>query len=78
MNIGKYVEMYSDDLKLKNYSSNTIENYCSQVKLFLENFNDVATKPSEISEKQIKIWLLVLFVNGKTTNEIKTYRISSF
>jgi len=24
MNIGKYVEMYSEDLKLKNYSSNTI------------------------------------------------------
>ena len=27
MNIGRYVEMYSEDLKFKNYSSNTIENY---------------------------------------------------
>lgn len=53
MNIGRYVKMYSDDLRLKNYSSNTIENYCSQIKLFLERFNTVATKPSEISEKQI-------------------------
>jgi len=59
MNIGKYVEMYSEDLKLKNYSSNTVQNYASQVKLFLEHFNDVATKPSEISEKQIKDWLLL-------------------
>ena len=52
MNIGRYVEMYSEDLKLKNYSSNTIENYKSQVAAFLKYFNNVATKPSEISEKQ--------------------------
>jgi integrase/recombinase XerD len=38
MNIGKYVRMYSEDLRLKNYSQNTIENYSSQVKLFLEYF----------------------------------------
>jgi len=54
MNIIKYVQMYSEDLKLKNYSVNTISNYSNQVKLFLEYFNKVATKPSEISEKQIK------------------------
>lgn len=66
MNIGKYVEMYSEDLKLKNYSSNTIQNYASQVKLFLQHFNDVATKPSEISEKQIKQWLLLSnSINGR-------------
>ena len=66
MNIGKYVQMYSEDLKLKNYSSNTIENYCSQVRLFLNHFNDVATKPSEISEKQIKTWLLLAnSINGR-------------
>lgn len=50
MNIGKYVHMYSDDLRLKNYCQSTIDNYCSQVKCFLEHFNDVATKPSEISD----------------------------
>ncbi|MGZ9736517.1 tyrosine-type recombinase/integrase [Flavobacterium sp. GNP002] len=66
MNIGKYVELYSEDLKLKNYSENTISNYCSQVKLFLEFFNKVATKPSEISEKQIKEWLLLAnSINGR-------------
>ena len=66
MNIGKYVELYSEDLRLKNYSENTISNYCSQVKLFLEYFNKVATKPSEISERQIKDWLLLAnSINGR-------------
>ena len=66
MNIGKYVELYSEDLKLKNYSENTIANYSSQVKLFLEYFNKVATKPSEISEKQIKEWLMLAnSINGR-------------
>ena len=66
MNIGKYVELYSEDLKLKNYSENTILNYSNQVKLFLEYFNKVATKPSEISEKQIKQWLLLAnSINGR-------------
>jgi len=66
MNIGKYVELYSEDLKLKNYSVNTISNYSNQVKLFLEYFNNVATKPSEISEKQIKQWLLLAnSINGR-------------
>ena len=66
MNIGKYLEMYSEDLKLKNYALNTIENYKSQVGLFLKHFNNVATKPSEISEKQIKEWLLLAkSINGR-------------
>lgn len=66
MNIGKYVELYSEDLRLKNYSQNTISNYCSQVRLFLEFFNNVATKPSEISERQIKDWLMLAnSINGR-------------
>lgn len=66
MNIGKYVELYSEDLKLKNYSENTISNYCSQVKCFLEYFDKVVTKPSEISEKKIKEWLLLAnSINGR-------------
>ena len=66
MNIGKYVQMYSEDLKLKNYSENTILNYCSQVKLFLEYFDKVASKPSEISEQKIKQWLLLSkSINGR-------------
>lgn len=66
MNIGKYIEMYSNDLRLKNYSQNTIDNYCSQVKCFLQYFENVATKPSEISEKKIKEWLLLAkSINGR-------------
>lgn len=72
MNIGKYVDMYSEDLKLKNYSENTILNYSNQLKLFLMHFNKVATKPSEISEKEIKQWLLLSnSINGRK------HRISS-
>ena len=59
MNIGKYVQKYSEDLRFKNYSENTISNYASQVRLFLEYFNKTATKPSEITEKQIKSWLML-------------------
>ena len=72
MNIGKYVDLYSEDLRLKNYSDRTIANYCSQVKCFLEHFDKIATKPSEISEKQIKEWLLL----SNTTNGRK-HRISA-
>lgn len=72
MNIGKYIDQYSEDLKLKNYADNTIKNYCSQVELFLKHFESVATKPSEISEKQIKTWLL----EANTINSRK-HRISA-
>lgn len=66
MNIGKYLQMYSEDLQLKNYSENSIKNYVSQVKTFLEHFETVATKPSEISERQIKEWLLLSnTINGR-------------
>ena len=67
MKIGKYVQMYSEDLRLKNYSERTIANYCYQVRKFLEYFEDVATKPSEISERKIKEWLLL----AKTINTRK-------
>lgn len=72
MNIGKYVELYSEDLRLKNYAKNTIENYTSQVSLFLNYFNKTATKPSEISERQIKEWILL----AKSVNSMK-HRISA-
>ena len=72
MNIGRYTHLYSEDLKLKNYSENTIKNYVSQVELFLKHFEPVATKPSEISERQIKEWLLL----ANTINSRK-HRISS-
>lgn len=66
MNIGKYVRMYSEDLRIKNYSETTIKNYTSQVSIFLKHFEKSATKPSEIAEKQIKNWLLQsTSINGR-------------
>lgn len=66
MNIGKYVKLYAEDLRLKNYAKSSIENYCSQVSLFLTCFNDKATKPSEINESQIKEWILLAnSINGR-------------
>lgn len=64
--------MYSEDLKLKNYAKSSIENYCSQVSLFLNYFNDKVTKPSEINERDIKDWILL----GNSINSRK-HRISA-
>lgn len=64
--------MYSDDLRFANYAENTVKNYAAQVELFLKYFNNQATKPSEISEKKIKEWLML----SKTTNSMK-HRISA-
>lgn len=72
MDIGKYVQMYSEDLKFKGYSENTVKNYANQVKCFLQYFNSSVTKPSEISEKRIKDWLSL----SKTTNDMK-HKISA-
>ena len=72
MDIGRYVQMYSEDLLLKNYCQSTIDNYCSQVKCFLEYFDSKVTKPSEINERQIKEWLL----EANTINSRK-HRISA-
>lgn len=58
MNIPKYVELYRNDLKLKNYSENTIKNYTSQVDMFLRNHQELFTEPSKINEQSIKNWLL--------------------
>ncbi len=58
MNIPKYVEMYRNDLRLKNYSDNTIKNYSCQVEIFLKHFDTQFTEPSKINEQSIKNWLL--------------------
>jgi site-specific recombinase XerD len=60
------MELYSQDLALKNYAPSTIENYVCQVRCFLEHFSKVASKPSEINERQIKEWLLeAKSINGR-------------
>lgn len=72
MHIPKFIELYRKDLELKNYTSNTIGNYLSQVGCFLSYFNSKFTEPSKINETSIKDWLL----EAKTVNSRK-HRISA-
>lgn len=66
MEIPKRIEMFRKDLELKNYSLNTIENYVSQVSLFLRSFYGKYTEPSKIPERDIKEWLLQAnSINGR-------------
>jgi len=39
MEIPKYIELYRKDLTLKNYARVTIDNYVSQVGIFLNHHN---------------------------------------
>ena len=57
MNIGKYLQMYSEELTRKGYRKNSIENYISYTKVFLEKHNHIAEKPTEINEQRIKDFL---------------------
>jgi hypothetical protein len=53
MNIGNYQRRLSDYMKYKRYAHNSISNYVSCVGKFLKYFENGATKPSEISAKNI-------------------------
>ena len=52
--MGEYLKDYENELRLRNYSENTISCYLSLTKLFLEQFKQ---DPSAISEKEIKDYL---------------------
>lgn len=58
MDIGRYLNLYSEELTFKGYSTNTIKNYSFQADLFLRHFNSKVTKPSEIKESWIKSWIM--------------------
>ena len=58
MNIGNYTHQLSKSIQYKRYSKNTEESYVAQIIKFLKNFESVATKPSEISAKQIRDYLM--------------------
>lgn len=66
MEIPKYLSLYRKDLELKNYAVNTVENYVSQVGLFLKYFDGIFTEPAKINEQSIKNWLLLAkSINGR-------------
>ncbi len=51
----KAKQAYLQDLRLKNYSANTIRNYCNWFSYFLSSFPE--HKPSAISKAEIMQWL---------------------
>jgi len=75
MNIPKYVQMYRNDLRLKNYSENTIKNYSCQVEVFLKNFNSQFTEPSKINEQSIKQWLLQFKTRNSMCHAISALKL---
>lgn len=75
MNIPKYVEMYRKDLKLKNYSDNTIKNYVIQVDIFLRNQEKYFTEPSKINESSIKNWLLQFKTRNTMCHSISALKL---
>ena len=75
MNIPKYVEMYRNDLRLKNYSDNTIKNYSCQVEVFLKHFDTKFTEPSKINEQSIKNWLLQFKTRNAMCHSISALKL---
>lgn len=69
MNVGNYTTKLSEWMQYKRYSKESIKNYVSCLNKFLNHFDRVATKPSEISADQIKIFL----TNFKEPNTHKSY-----
>lgn len=57
MNIGKYIDEYSNELERKGYRNESIKNYVSCVSKFLSSFEKKANKPTEINENDIKNFL---------------------
>ncbi len=69
MDIGKYLQLYSEELTRKGFRKNSIENYVSCVSVFLHQLNNKVTKPSEINEQDIKDFLR----SFKTHNTQRAY-----
>jgi site-specific recombinase XerD len=57
MNIGNYTNQLSKSIRYKRYSEHTVSSYVAQIEKFLRYFQKEATKPSEISAKQITEYL---------------------
>lgn len=59
MNIGKFVQKYSEHLEMKGYAENTINTYSKCLYYFLKEYRHICTKPSEINKKQIVEYLKI-------------------
>jgi len=63
MNSAKYIQDFERDLRFIHFSKETIKNYCSQIKLFLNYFKE-KDSPKHISADEIKDYML----NAKEVN----------
>lgn len=75
MNIPKYIDLYRNELKLKNYSDNTIKNYTFQVKYFLKQHQNQFTEPAKINETTIKKWLLQFKTRNAMCHSISAIKL---
>lgn len=69
MNYSTYLQNYERDLKAIRFSNETIKNYCSNVKLFLEYFKS-KDSPKHISSDEIKNYLIEKSKNSNYQNAI--------
>jgi len=66
---------YYEMLKLKNYSANTIKNYCNHFANFLLYFN--AQKPSQITKNEILDYLVKLKNSERWSSTIQNQKINA-
>lgn len=69
MNTSNYLQNYERDLKFINFSKETIKNYCSNVKLFLDYFVK-KDSPKHISGDEIKNYLIKVSSNTNYQNAV--------
>ena len=58
MNIGKYAELFSNEMSMLNFSYNTIKSYKNCLQTFLTLASEKYDQPKDISEEAIKKFLL--------------------
>lgn len=75
MNIPKHVQLFRNELELKNYSENTIKNYVSQVEVFLKVHQANFTEPAKINETTIKNWLLQFKTRNSMCHSISALKL---
>lgn len=75
MNIPKYAYLFRKELELKNYSTNTIKNYVSQVEVFLKAQENEFTEPAKINETTIKNWLLQFKTRNSMCHSISALKL---
>lgn len=75
MNIPKYTQLFRKELTFKNYSENTISNYCCQVEIFLKKHESMFSEPAKINESVIKDYLLQFKTRNAMCHAISSIKL---